>query len=379
MYTISVSHKTAPLSLRSTFSFTKNEAEEFISTVVSKKAVTECVVLSTCNRMEIYFDGTCSIDEMLKFLCCFKGVETSGVMKYFNIFSGNQAVHHIFKVACGIDSMVLGEDEILGQVKGAFQTSLNMNATGFCFNTVFRNAIAAAKKVKTSTAVSKTPVSMGTLTANAVSAWKEGNKNVLIIGISGKIGSIAAKNILAKDNVSVVGTLRRHNAPNLVAPAHSRVEFVEYSRRYECVENADVIISATSSPHYTVTADEYSRSLKTQKKRLLIDLAVPNDIDPAVGNLSGTTLFNVDHFESLSKQNNLRKQKEAETAEAMIDKLTDETLKELTFHSFLPHMHEMKKYFAENTIEKAFYKFRKELTNDEMTAVVSAFKKLVKE
>ena len=377
MYTISISHKTSPLEIRRAFAFTALERENFIKSALDGGYADGCVLLSTCNRLEIYFTGGVSVRGMEELLCRFKNADINGAIKYFNIFSGDQAVRHLFKVACGIDSMVMGEDEILGQVKDAFAASLEISATSYALNTVFRNAVAAAKKIKTCTGISKTPVSIGTLTANAVFGINKPVKNVLIIGISGKMGTIAAKNLLSKENINIVGTIRRHNA-SLPETYFKRLKYVDYDSRFLYMDNSDVIISATSSPHYTVTADEYLKNTSAGKTRLLIDLAVPNDIDPSLAEAEGVTLYNIDYFETLSKGKNILKRREAETAEEMLETLADETIKELAFHEFLPQIPKIKEYINKTKIENIFYKMRKELTAEEMRAVIRAFEKITK-
>ena len=220
-------------------------------------------------------------------------------MQYLNIYSEEQTVAHIFKVCCGLDSMVLGEDEILGQVKDAYQMTLEEKAADYEANVIFQKAITCAKKTKTDTNLSRTPVSIATLVANEVFHFeKEGSqeKKVLIMGVTGKIGSTIAKNILSKSGIEVYGTVRSHKSDLTFQWKSSHIHLVDYADRYAYMEDADIIISATSSPHYTVVAEKLEQVFTTSKKRLFIDVAVPIDIDPAIGEISGVTLYDIDFF-----------------------------------------------------------------------------------
>ena len=200
MNVISISFKSAPLAVRALFAFSKDEQSDFFKKLFNSiPAIAQCVIISTCNRCEFYFDSDReNIKKAEHFICNYKGMDIEKAIKYFNVFTGENAIGHLLKVACGIDSMVLGEDEILRQVKESYYFAMENNAVSTEFNTIFKMAITAAKEIKTVTGLSSTPVSIGTLTANEVFRFKKEEKHILIIGITGKIGSITAKNIADK-------------------------------------------------------------------------------------------------------------------------------------------------------------------------------------
>lgn len=378
MYVISISHKTAPLDIRKLFAFTKEEQIDFIHNCVAHPAITQCLVLNTCNRLEIYFEGTANApSSMESLLSKYKHISPQTAVKYYRNFEGEKAIAHLFKVTAGIDSMLIGEDEILGQVKAAYALALEEGTTGFALNTIFKQAITAAKKIKTQTDLSKTPISIGTLVANLVFDIKSEEKTVLVIGASGKTGTIVAKNLLAKPNIKVLGTLRTHQPQNTLEAFYENLTYVKYQDRYHFIDEADVVVSATTSPHHTITLEEYKNAVTTPKPRLFIDLAVPPDIDKRLENQKNITLYNIDYFETLSKTNNLLKKMEVETATEVLNAFVDDTLKELSFHSFLPQMDNLKEYFKDNTIERTLYKIRKLSNNEELTAIISAFNKII--
>lgn len=373
MYVISISYKTASLEIRKGFAFSIEEQKEFLHLALAQPSLTECVLLSTCNRMEVYFEGDeQAVFAMEECLCRAKQVSTEQTLKYFNVFQGEKAIRHLFQVAGGMDSMVLGEDEILGQVKDAYALALGENATAFSLNTIFQQAITGAKKAKTQTGLSKTPVSMGTLTANAVFDLPQEEKTVLLMGVSGKMGTIVAKNLLAKPNVKVLATLRSHKSKDSLEAKYENLTYVDYHRRYEYMNQADVVISATSSPHYTVTFEDWRNGITERRPRLFIDLAVPQDIDPRIAREEENLLYNIDYFEMLSKENNIQKQKEAENAKEVLEQSMKETLKELAFHDFLPKLPLVKGYFETHTVEQAIYQWRKHLGKEELATVLAA-------
>ncbi|MCI1959587.1 MAG: glutamyl-tRNA reductase [Clostridia bacterium] len=376
MNILSISYKTAPIEIRKKVSFSDEERPEFLKAAVKTKGVTQCVLVSTCNRCEIYFDGE-NIKGLENFLADFKGIDKDKAKKYYNVYTSENAVLHLLKVTCGMDSMVLGEDEILGQVKDAFSLALENRTTGFEFNTVFKMVITSVKKIKTNTMISKTPVSYGTLAANIVFSVPQEFKKVLIIGVTGKIGTITAKNILAKPNIKIMGTGRRHNAENQFVTTNKNVEIVPFAKRYEYINEADVIISATSSPHYTITKDEFLK-YTSEKNRIFIDLAVPPDIDEEIADLKGCTLYGIDYFKTVSDKNSILKIKEAENIKQLLEEEKDEIIKELVFHDLVGNLSKLNKLVEEKGFEHMFYSLRKNTDRHQLEAVSKWMKSYIK-
>ena len=378
MYVISISHKTAPLEIRKLFAFTTEEQISFIHRATQHPDVVACLLLNTCNRLEVYFEGNANApNAMESLLTAYKNISPQTAIKYYHHFEGKNAIFHLFKVATGIDSMIIGEDEILGQVKTAFALALQEGTTNFALNTIFKQAITAAKQIKTQTGLSKTPISIGTLVANLIFNIDKEEKTVLVIGASGKTGTIVAKNLLAKPNIKVLGTLRTHKPKDTLEAFYENLTYVHYKDRYRLMDEADVVVSATTSPHYTISLEEYRNSVTEQKPRTFIDLAVPPDMDKRLGLEENITLYNIDYFETLSKTNNLLIKQEAETVLEVLNALVDDTLKELNFHAFLPQLDILKAYFETNSIENTFYKLRKLANNDELTTIISALNKIM--
>lgn len=376
MYCISVSHKKAPVAVRERFAFAREEKEELLEALKACPEITGAVVLCTCNRSEFYVSGSKkAIAVLQEAIAKFKEIRLEELLQYLNIYSGDQAVAHIFKVCCGFDSMVLGEDEILGQVKDAYQLTLEKKAGDYEIHTVFQKAITCAKKIKTDTNLSRTPVSVGTLVANEVFHFEgeEGplaEKTVLIMGITGKMGGIIAKNILSKPGIQVLGTVRSHKTGLDLEWKSSRIRLIDYGERYRYMEEADIIVSATSGPHYTVVEEKLKKALTSSKKRLFIDVAVPIDIDPQIRNLPGVSLYDIDFFEQLSKANNQAKRKELGAAREIMDTELDECLKELLFHPCFRKMGEWKELWEKTPLETILYRIRDHVSSEELKVII---------
>jgi glutamyl-tRNA reductase len=382
VYNISVSHKTAPVEIRELLTFNTDEKKEFLQAAVKMNGIKECVLITTCNRTEIYLNGDeDSQEKIMRFLVKTKKLNYNKMLKYFLRYEGEKAVKHLFSVTSGLDSMLIGEDEILGQVKDDYQFALTHHTTDFLLNNLFRDAITCAKKIKTDTKISKTSISIGTLTANEVFRFnkpkEEGCKKVLIIGLSGKFGTIVMKNIYHDNNVEITGTIRTHHLDDELVMMYPKVKMIDYADRYDKMEEADIIISATASPHYTITFDDLEKCLDTRKPRLFIDLAVPMDIDKGITKLEGIELVDIDYFKQLSETNNQIKMQELKSAAAIIDEQVDEFYKWIQFRDFVPYIQDLKDVFEKESLESILYQMRNTATKQELEVLLQAFRKLL--
>ena len=370
LYCISVNYKNVGADIRSRFAF-DIPGRQKLRESLAEAGFSESVILCTCNRSEIYFIGSESSDAVtvMKIMC--RGDIVPG--SYFRVFRDKQAVRHLFRVCCGIDSMILGEDEILGQTRSAYYESLESGFSGYELNTIFQAAVTCAKKIKTETELSVSSVSAATLAANEAALFAE-KVNVLVIGSSGKIGSSVLKNLTAHKNVNVSRTVRSHSGVEYIPTI--TVTDIPYSERYEHIGEFDCIISATSSPHFTVTAAELIKRKPENKKMLLIDLAVPPDIEKSAAEINGVTLIGIDLFRKLAEKNNLLKQKAADTAENMISEETDKLYKKMLFHDFLPNKENVRKKLENISFDEIIFELRDSLTCSEFESVLKAIERM---
>ena len=373
MYCISVSYKSADINLRRKLAFSKEDCCKISFRILSTGYVTQCVMLSTCNRTEVYFCGGKGSEKcVIQTICDNAGISKSFLSKHLLFFGGDNAIMHLFKVASGIDSMVIGEDEILGQTKTAYLLAKENNTVSYELNMVFQAAFACAKKIKTETALSKTSVSVATLAANEAAKLGSDIK-VLVIGASGKTGSTVLKNLVSHKNVSVIATLRNRNS-YFSFIQDTKTTIVDYNKRYEYIKDVDCVISATSSPHYTITYYDLKKYLSDEKKRLFIDLAVPPDIDNSIIQLNGASLVNIDYFEKLARDNNALKMDSVDIAKEMIAEEADKLKKDLVFHEFLPSLNMVKENLSDKPIEKIIYRMKSDLSANEFSAFLNTLK-----
>ena len=365
---ISISHKIAPLHIREMFAFTKEQQEDMMRKMTDHLEVSECVVLSTCNRTEMYVYSESEskgyvfnlMEEVL--LNAAGAGDEEEVGNYLLFFHGKKAIQHLFQVAAGLDSMVIGEDQILGQVKTAHQQAREIGTTGVYLNTFFRMAVTGAKKVKTDTDLSKTSVSTATLAIKVAeeSLGSLKGKKVMIIGATGKIGGIVLMNLLSLGEAEVYVTTRSNK---VISTIHGQNDYImiEYEDRYDYIDAMDVVISATSSPHYTLTCGKMKKSLKTEKPRVFVDLAVPMDIESKVITLGDISYFNIDDFTRIAKENNQKKLEEAKAASGILDEYELQFEQWMVFQKSLPIMARVRDNFMKVTehkgVEKAFDHF----------------------
>ena len=366
IYLLSLSHKTTPVDVRALFAYTQEQKEQVLRELAATGRVDEAVVLSTCNRTEIYCHSTDEAaapgeepeNDILELMerTAVRGAGAERVPdmgRYIRRYCGRKAVHHLFQVTAGLDSMVIGEDQILGQVKQAYDFSRERGYCRVCFNTLFRDAVTGAKKVKTDTILSKTPVSTASL---AVKAAEEklgslAGKKMMIVGATGKIGGIVLKNAQDIKDLEVYVTMRSHTGAE--NPGCGIVcTTVAYEDRYRRMDEMDVVLSATTSPHYTITADQVRQSLATQKPRVFLDLAVPADIEETVGTFSDTWYYNIDDMAELARQNNEKKQAEIQTADRIIEEYETRFYKWLMFQNSRDGMDALKELIVRDACEK---------------------------
>jgi glutamyl-tRNA reductase len=375
-FSLSISHKQAPIEIRKLFSFDKKEQQLFLLHACRETDVWGAVLVSTCNRTEVYFSGerTAAL-KMEQLLAGEKAADIRLLREYFRSFQGEKAVRHLFSVVSGLDSMVLGEDEILGQVRDAYNLSCEEGRTDYYINTVFQHALGCAKQIKTKTCLSKSSVSIATLSAWEAAHFQNKDMTVLLLGATGQMGSLIVKNLSGRKNLKLLAAARsRHLAESAGTAAN-----ISYEDRYRYLEEADVVISATTSPHYTLTFENCKKALKTEKPRLFLDIAVPCDIDPDIAGIKNVTLKNIDYFETLAREHNSRKKEGCEQAGDMIDAEYRETAKELLFHRFTPRLPALgEKLQGKNSLQ-LIYLLRDCADEEELKTLLQLLEKLLEE
>lgn len=292
---IGIDHIKAPLQYREKVAFSNTRIIEFLNILKKEENILSCVVLSTCNRTEIWVSYKENlINEIDYILCKFKNINLDEYKKYFVYRKDKEAVEHLFMVTSGLKSKILGEEQIITQVKNAVELSRENDFLDTKLDILFRNAITASKKIKTQIKFSKASFSVIDSVINKLQSLNIyiKNKNCLVIG-NGEMGRLASE-IFIKNGANVTMTLRQHHKGNVVIPV--RVNIINFSERVKVLPQFDIIVSTTSTNRYMLQYEEVSKII-LKEKVFFIDLAVPRDIDEKIFSIKGVNGFNIDDFE----------------------------------------------------------------------------------
>lgn len=300
---IGINHNLSPISIREKVSFTDTKKIEAINILLDKD-IDEVVILSTCNRSEIYIsceDLEKGVEVVRKFYEDFFKLDNIEV--YLFSKKNEDAINHLFIVTSGLDSVVLGEDQILGQVKDSHEFSMKLGATKKLLNKLFREAITTAKEVKTITKISEQPLSISyigiKLLKEKIGSLKD--KNILIIGL-GKMNLLTMKH-LEEENVGTIYIVNRSVEKfKEIQSKYNNIEYVEYKDRYNILKDneVDIVISATSAPHLVIRREDMP---SIDNRVYFMDLALPRDIDFKINELEYSQVYCIDDLKEIQHRN----------------------------------------------------------------------------
>jgi glutamyl-tRNA reductase len=331
---VGLSHLTSPLPVRESLAFAKDRLSEALQRMRQEAGMGEAMILSTCNRVELY--GRCEEGEegggrLEAFLCGFHGRPPEEIAPYLYRLAGSDAVRHAFRVAASLESMVIGEPQILGQVKEAYQTAESAGTLGSTLNALRNRSLGAAKRVRTETGIGHNAVSVSYVAVElARKIFGElRDKNVLLVG-AGKMTHLAARHLVRNGaRATVLGGRTFEKAEELAAALGGRAAPLE-SLRAE-LATADIVISGTGAPGIVIHREdvEHARAVRGGRYKrplFLIDIAVPRDIDPAVRKVAGIFLYDLDDLRSVAEANLRERMKEAAAAEGLVEREVREFL-----------------------------------------------------
>lgn len=319
---LGLSHQTAPVELRERFAIAEGRLSELSASIAAHPALGESVIVSTCNRVEFYVwsqSGVRGFDAIHSVLGE-RGLEVTG--EAFIRRSSEDAVRHLFRVVSGLDSMVLGETEIFGQVKKAYQTAQEAKATSRHLNKLFQRAFNVAKEVRTQTNITRGSVSVGSVAVELAERifGRLASCHVMILG-AGEMSELTAGALQARGVQSIFVANRSHERAVLLAQkmGGKAVRFEEWTREFAEV---DILIGSTSAPHHVLTRKQLEPLMVERMQRPLfcIDLAVPRDIDPEVNALDGVYLYDIDSLQSIASQSMEIRRGELALCQQLIDK-----------------------------------------------------------
>jgi len=316
---VGVNHKTTPVEIREKLAFTKGKIEESVDRLFNFPDIIEHTILSTCNRVEIYARANCqdsAIKAIKQFICDFHEVSPVELEDHFYSYRNEEAVEHLFRVSSSLDSMILGEAQILGQVKDAYSLAKDLRSTGLVLNQLFKKAFSIAKKVREETGIAERSVSISSAAVELAQKIFDDleNRTVMLVG-TGEMAELAAKHLISYGVKTVYVTSRTYDrAVNLARTLNgSALDFEAFKNE---LHRADIVITSTSAPNFIIKKEIVEKAIHERKNKpiFFIDIAVPRDIEPDVNDLENVYLYDIDDLQVVVSANIKEREKEAENA-----------------------------------------------------------------
>jgi len=321
---VGINHRTAPLEIREKLSFSERRLEEYLESLRQTPAVIEGMLLSTCNRVEIYAASAAPercTDQLIRFMVAHHGLSEDDVRPSLYVHYGKDVVHHIFRVASSLDSMVVGEPQILGQIKDAYRVAHAESVTGRVLNKLLHKTFSVAKRVRTETQIGDRAISVSFVAVELTKKifGKLEGREVLVIG-AGEMCELACRHLIASGVRRVVVTNRTEKRAEEMAQQFGG-ETIPFDRLYEALLRVDIVVSSTASSTFVLSKDIVSQVIKTRKNKPLffIDIAVPRDVDPEVNTIDNVYLYDIDDLREVAEANMKNRGEEAQRAESIVD------------------------------------------------------------
>jgi glutamyl-tRNA reductase len=321
--TLGLNHKTAPVEVREKLAFLETAQQSALEQLVQRYGLREAAILSTCNRSEIYMAGetTATVQGAQRFLAEVQGVDVQALQPHFYELSDGDVAQHLFSVACGIDSLVIGESQILKQVREALELAQASGAARHLLNELFQRSLRVGKRARTETDIGRGQLSIGTaaveLAGQIFDRLEE--RRALLLG-AGEMGELTAQYLVDSGIAELWVTNRTQARAEEVARRFggSVVPFADFAAR---LEEIDIIISSTAAPGFVLGAEDLRQVMQRRRGRplFLIDIAVPRDIDPQVRRLDNVFLFDIDDLEQVVASNRQDREQEIDKVRKVID------------------------------------------------------------
>ncbi len=386
MYVILVgaNHKTAPVETREKLSFAREQMQDVYDSLLSDSCLKECIIISTCNRTEVYAasrDIEAALERINKFLSDQSGMDFADLHEHLYELTCRNAIEHLFRVTAGMDSMILGENEILGQVSEAYEIACASRSSGSILNTLFQRAISVGKKIRTETELCCGIVSVGSaavqLAAEALGSVKE--SNVLLIG-AGEMGELVAKHIAKNKGSRITVCNRSYDRAMNLADRIGGVPAAFEDMEIHLID-ADIVISCTASPQHIISTEHLKSIMvrRNNRRLFLIDIAVPRDIEPTAAELENVYLYNIDDLQSISEDGLKQRQLALSDAERIVKQKVDVFFQWINSHSVTPvirSIHAMAGAIRDEELAKSLRKLG-ELTQREEKIIDSMARSIV--
>jgi glutamyl-tRNA reductase len=321
---IGVNHKTAPIELRERIAISRDDLAETTRALAAMPGVTECMIVSTCNRVELLAAVEGSNVELSGFLANHFGIDQAEITPHIYEYKEQEAVWHLFRMAASLDSMVVGEPQILGQVKEAFAVARSAGTVSGQLEHLLQSAFAAAKKARSETGIGSNSVSIASVAvdmARKIFGSLQG-RTVFLVG-AGKMSELAARHLVQQGAGKILVTNRTHERARRMAEEFQgsiTPQVVPFEQLYEAAGSADIVISSTGAPHHIFRPEHGQAFLHRRRNRpmFFIDIAVPRDVDPAMNNLDGIFVYDIDDLQQVAASHIAERTREATDAESLI-------------------------------------------------------------
>ena len=323
---IGINHKTAPIEVRERVAISREELPGATRALAEVPGVTECMIVSTCNRVEILAavdapNANSPTDGLTSFLHRHFGLDPALLAPHLYEHRDQEAVRHLFRVAASLDSMVVGEPQILGQVKDAFAVARASGTVGGHLEHLLQGAFAAAKKVRSETEIGSNSVSIASVAvelARKIFGSLQG-RTVFLVG-AGKMSELAARHLVQQGAGAILVTNRTLERARRMAETFQG-QVIPFGQLYEAASQADIVISSTGAPHAIFRREHGQEFLRRRRNRpmFFIDIAVPRDVDPEMGKLEGIFVYDIDDLQQVAAAHMAERSREATDAEALIE------------------------------------------------------------
>lgn len=347
---VGLNHKTSPVRVREKFTLLEAQIPKALAQLKKLPDIQEVLILSTCNRTELYTwvkTPRQAMSQISDFLLGFSNLKADKIKKYLYVLSDDLAIEHLFRVTSGLDSMVIGESQVLGQVKNSFLLAEKGNFICENLNFLFRKALELGKNVRTQTDISKGTISIPAAVVELIKhRFKDfQDKKILIIG-AGQTGELTVK-ILKEEGFATIIIANRTLSRSQKLAQKFFGQAIKLSEIKEFIPQVDIVISSTTSPHFIFTKEKTANFMKLRKNLpiFLIDIAVPRDISPSCKRLKNVTLYNIDDLESIAKNNLEHRAEETEKVQKIIDKYVDECIFYLNARRVVPVIKKLQDQF----------------------------------
>jgi glutamyl-tRNA reductase len=317
---VGVNYKTAPIELRERIAISREDLLETTRALAAVEGVIECMIVSTCNRVELLAAIESPDTDLTGFLHRHFGLERALLEPHIYERRDRDAVRHLFRVAASLDSMVVGEPQILGQVKEAFAVARAAGTVAGQLEHLLQSAFSAAKKVRSETEIGSNSVSIASVAvdlAKKIFGSLQG-RTVFLVG-AGKMSELAARHLVQQGAGSILVSNRTHERAGRMAEQF-KGRVIPYEQLYEAASEADIVISSTGAPHPIFRREHGQAFMQRRRNRpmFFIDIAVPRDVDPAMGDLEGVFVYNIDDLQAVAASHMAERSREASDAETLI-------------------------------------------------------------